>query len=83
MKLQTYITTTSCTAISTISSNYTPSAQGLLPVIFFERIVIIIIIMFVIIVPLAFFASWLERRRGVTELPRSHFDFGDNDGDDP
>ena len=65
MKLETHITVATCTAISTLSTNYTPSAQSLLPEIFFELIIIIIII-FAIIVLLALFASWFERRKGVT-----------------
>ena len=81
MKLETYTTIATCTAISTLSSNYTPSAQGLLPEMFFGRIIIItIIIIFVIIVPLAFFASWLEKFKGVNELPPENF--MDLDGDD-
>ena len=68
MKLHTYTTIATCTAISTLSSNYTPSAQGLLPVMFFERIIIIIMIIIIIIIALSFSPlSWWEKR-GVKEI---------------
>ena len=80
MIIQSSVTMASCAAISIAASNISFS-QGLIFVYFWLVTIIFIIIIFTII---ALFASWLQRRKGVTELtPRNFMDLGDDgDGDD-
>ena len=78
MRFETNVTMATCAAISAASSNFA-ATKGLISVILFELIIIIIIIFTLI----AVFVSWLEKYRGVSELPPLNFmDLGGGD-DDP
>ena len=78
MILEINLTMATCAAISAASSNFALTL-GLMSVILLELIIIIIIILTLI----AVFATWFEKRKGVTELPPLNFmDLGGDD-DDP
>ena len=80
MRFETNVTMATCAAISAASSNFA-ATKGLISVILFELIIIIIII--IILTLIAVFVSWLEKYRGVSELPPLNFmDLGGGD-DDP
>ena len=78
MRFETNVTMATCGAISAASSNFA-ATKGLISVILFELIIIIIIIF----TRIAVFATWFEKRKGVTELlPLNFMDLGGDD-DDP
>ena len=68
MRFETNVTMATCAAISAAYSNFA-ATKGLISVILFELIIIIIIILTLI----AVFVSWLEKYRGVSELPPLNF----------
>ena len=81
MRFETNVTMATCAAISAASSNFA-ATKGLISVILFELIIIIIIVI-IIFTLIAVFVSWLEKYRGVSELPPLNFmELGGGD-DDP
>ena len=83
MMYKTNITISTCTALSTLYSNYTPSDKGLLPLMLFELIITMIVI-FIIIALLYFLPEWWYKR-GVKEITPQlpQYPTGGGGGDDP